>query len=364
MSTQRFTSDQRFAFWRAYDGKCIYCRSPILEISNLRIDHVIPEDLAKLEKKEQLEKLLFKLNLPNNYDIFAYYNLVSSCSRCNALKSSKTGLIPNSILLNEASEKSVVVTKLVDKYRKKIVANNDTNPSTIPFKFMFRDRNIRGPIGKSKLVDLYDLPVYAGGVEEFYLEGFGSTRPKNPPRINTVNDYVAAINNGWYADTMFSMKMSGWFEKARCFLNALEKAILPKISYFSDNMFNLTKLDDISETIARQIWSEDEGLVSDFDSYTWKTDRSINEYFLHLAVNSKKPKLISYTEDVLIFEADYTRFYLEELLRCDFSGHGYEEILCVYGLDVVGGSLGFSNVVLLQKESPDAFVTFQDYRCT
>jgi hypothetical protein len=360
MSAQKFTIYERFAFWKAYEEKCIYCKNPILELSSLCIDHVIPEYLAKPEEEVKIKTLLLDLNLPASYDISEYYNLVSSCSKCNAMKSSKTGIIPNPIVLNEANVKATVIAKLVDKYRKKLIANKDTSPTTMPFKFMFRERSVKGPISKSILVDLYDIPVYAGGVSDFSLEGFQNKQPENPPIINTVNEYIDAVTKGWYPDTTFSIKISGWFETARCFLHALENARCPFACHFSDNFFNFTKYEKLSEVFAYPSYVPE----SELRDYPWSRESSIVNYFNYLSGNNKELSLISNNDEEFVFEADYTKFYIQELLRADFSGNGFEEILCVYGLNAIGGSLGFSNIILLQKESPDKLITFKYYECT
>lgn len=362
MSTQKFTIDERFAFWEVYDKKCIYCGNPIMELSSLRIDHLLPERLADEKSKDELNILLAKHLLSNDYNIFDYYNLVASCSKCNDMKSSKTGLIINPVILEVASSNASKIEKKVKIFRRKIAANNVNQFSTVPFFLKFRDNNIKGLLSKSKLVDLYDLPVYAGGIEDFVLEGFEGGRPDNPPIINTVAEYVNALNNGWYADTTFSIKVSGWFEEVQCFLHALEKAKLPRISYFSDNQFNFRTINELSDMLAYPSY------VPDFEmeqyAYKFNENRSLQDYFDYLSAHQTPAKINKHEENILSFEAEHTCFYLEELLRADISGNGYEEILCILGLQVVGGSLGFSSVILLQKESPDVLATFKYYECS
>lgn len=362
MSTQKFTIDERFAFWEVYDKKCIYCGNPILELSSLRIDHLLPERLADEKSKGELKEILTKHLLPNDYDIFAYYNLVASCSKCNGMKTGKTGLIINPINLETALSNAPKLTKKVRAFRRKMGADNVNQYSTVPFIFKFRDNNVKGLLSKSKLIDLYDLPVYAGGIEEFVLEGFDGSRPDNPPIINTVAEYINALTDGWYADTTFSIKISGWFEKARCFLHAIEKAKLPKICYFSDNQFSFKKFNQLSDMIAYPSYVPEFEMKS--HSYQFNESRSLQDYFDYLLSQHMPAEINKHEEDVLSFEAEYTYFYLEELFRADISGNGYEEILCLLGLKVVDGTLSFSNVVLLQKESPDTLVTFKCYECS
>ena len=42
----------RLSLWYAWNKKCFYCGTPILEWENLRIDHVLPDDLKKKRMKK------------------------------------------------------------------------------------------------------------------------------------------------------------------------------------------------------------------------------------------------------------------------------------------------------------------------
>ena len=359
MSKQKFTVDERLAFWEVYNQKCIYCSNPILELSNLQIDHLLPENLYN--DKVKLQNILKQYNLPDDYDIFNYYNLVASCIRCNSRKWSHTERIINPINLNIANKNAPKIKALVHKYRKKLIANRQEHPTTVSFEFMFREKKIKGSISKSKLVDLYDLPVYIGGIDDFALEGFNGSRPENPPIINTVSEYIAALNDGWYADTNFSMKMSGWLDTARCFLYALEIAKLPKISYFSDNEFSFKNINELSELLARPVY------IPEFEMEAWEyqfiANKSLNNYFDYLTSKNYSVNIELQNDDELRLEAYFTQFYFRELLRADFSGGGYEEILCLMGQSPVGGSLSCSSVVLLQKHAPQDLITYKYFQC-
>ena len=54
MAVFRFTNAQRYALYRAYDGRCFYCELPI-EFREMTVDHVVPESL--LEDPPRLAKL-------------------------------------------------------------------------------------------------------------------------------------------------------------------------------------------------------------------------------------------------------------------------------------------------------------------
>ncbi len=95
--------------------------------------------------------------------------------------------------------------------------------------------------------------------------------------------------------------------------------------------------------------------------YQLKQDRPLSEYFNYLKLNDVPAIIETQNDEIFCFEAEPTRFYFKELLRADFSGNGYEEILCMLGQQAIGGTLGFSSVILLQKHSPDDLVTYVYY---
>ena len=42
MTKHRFSYVERYALWRAYDGRCFYCEKP-LDFQDMTVDHIIPE---------------------------------------------------------------------------------------------------------------------------------------------------------------------------------------------------------------------------------------------------------------------------------------------------------------------------------
>lgn len=344
MSQQKFTVYERFAFLEAYK-KCIYCAKPIIDISDLQIDHLLPQSLAR--NKTAWEKTLLEYELPKNYEVNAYYNLVASCLRCNSIKSAKTKRIINSIYLNIAEDKAIKIQKEVSKIKRKIIAQRQEQNVTIPFGFLFREKTAKGPRSKSKLVDLYDEAVYMGGLNEFCLDGFEDKIIQNGMPINTVAEYERALSEGWYPATSFSIKISGYFEKARCFLHALNRAKLPQISYFSDDNIGLKSFSRLSGILAKPSWVPPSDI-----GFQFRNNISLAKFFKEIDAN-----IITTNEDILHFEWQGLGFYYEELLRADFSGNGYEEILCSSYEYAIGGTLGVPEIILLQITSPNALIS-------
>lgn len=346
MSKQKFSPEERWVIWDVYKRKCIYCSEPILDFSNLNIDHLLPESLH--ENQSKLQEILKKHSLPENYDINGYQNLIASCAMCNKRKNKE--IILNPVLLHTANKNPEKIRKLVEIKKEKIMLGKDKQLTTLPFVYKFRGKKIRGPMSKSKLIDLRNEPLL--DLDGFALEGFDGEDQKSPRIVNTVAEYEEAVAEGWYAATTFSIKMSNHFEIASSFLRAVEKAQSPKLAYFSDQKFTLGHcLDSLSAELANAMW------VLEEDRYNPDPNLALSKLF---EIEKTKVKIITRNEDFLHFEFDGSGFYYEELMRADFSDLGYEEILCKIYEYAVGGSFGYGSTILLQKTEPSGLA--QIYR--
>jgi hypothetical protein len=83
MSKYRFTSEQKFALWHVYDGKCAHCHEPI-RLLDVTIDHILPEHLE--EKPDELRALIARFNLGDNFSINEYCNWAPMHFGCNITK--------------------------------------------------------------------------------------------------------------------------------------------------------------------------------------------------------------------------------------------------------------------------------------
>ena len=90
MSKHRFSYVERYALWRAYDGRCSHCEMP-LDFQDMTIDHVVPEWLA--ENPEQLRQVRQDYEIDENFPGFQindFTNWVPAHSRkCNVRKGSQ-----------------------------------------------------------------------------------------------------------------------------------------------------------------------------------------------------------------------------------------------------------------------------------
>lgn len=83
MSDQRFTNVFREALWETYHKKCFYCGCE-LRLADMRVDHVLPEALAKDYKRR--DEIIKHIGIKAGFDILGFENLAPSCSKCNSDK--------------------------------------------------------------------------------------------------------------------------------------------------------------------------------------------------------------------------------------------------------------------------------------
>jgi len=86
MAKYKFSPIQRMAIWKAYKGKCEYCRE-LIPFSDLEIDHILPKSL--LDNPDELERIKLEYGLGSEFEINSYYNGIPSCKKCNRTKSDR-----------------------------------------------------------------------------------------------------------------------------------------------------------------------------------------------------------------------------------------------------------------------------------
>jgi hypothetical protein len=76
--------NQRFGVWKAWAGKCFWCREPV-KYPNCEIDHVIPLDAIRGGKADAVRT---QFGLLSAFDFDSFENWVPAHSGCNRRKSS------------------------------------------------------------------------------------------------------------------------------------------------------------------------------------------------------------------------------------------------------------------------------------
>lgn len=117
MSKQSFNAEEREAILQAHSYKCSYTNKFIDE-SIFHIDHIIPEMF--IEKPDELENILNKLQLPKDFDLSGWENLLPCHPNANLRKSSNvfdlTGL---RYYLNMAQKKKPDVIKYLNAIKRR-----------------------------------------------------------------------------------------------------------------------------------------------------------------------------------------------------------------------------------------------------
>ncbi len=67
MSKHRFSYVERYALWKAYDGRCFYCEKPV-DLRDMTVDHILPEWLS--EHPAELRQLCQEYNIHENFPGF------------------------------------------------------------------------------------------------------------------------------------------------------------------------------------------------------------------------------------------------------------------------------------------------------
>ena len=82
MSKHRFSYKERYALWKAYDGRCFYCEKP-LDLREMTVDHILPEWLS--EQPLKLRQLCQEYNIHENFPQFQI-NDFANCVPAHPLK--------------------------------------------------------------------------------------------------------------------------------------------------------------------------------------------------------------------------------------------------------------------------------------
>lgn len=80
MSTRYLDPIHRLAIAQAHRWTCIICRRPI--VGEFDIDHMIPEELGKIDRLDELRNLCARLSRPE-FDIYGLQNLGPAHKSCN-----------------------------------------------------------------------------------------------------------------------------------------------------------------------------------------------------------------------------------------------------------------------------------------
>ncbi|MBY8986790.1 MAG: hypothetical protein KGD65_17085 [Candidatus Lokiarchaeota archaeon] len=71
MAKYKFTQLERYAIYKAHEGKCLYT-GELLDLRNFDIDHIIPE--SYLDNPDEYQRIKLEYDLKDDFKINSYYN--------------------------------------------------------------------------------------------------------------------------------------------------------------------------------------------------------------------------------------------------------------------------------------------------
>jgi hypothetical protein len=368
MAEQKFSAAEREAIWLAHNGKCAYTRA-LIDISSFHIDHILPEKLA--DNAEEFAEIREKLELPPDFDLRGFGNLLPCAPGVNLQKSSMVfGSAQTRFFLGIAEGKRSAVEKNLQQIEKrtnrgralillqqglekgelspddvaKILEDYDEEPQEIfalAESMEFADATEIKAIAKADIDDLRNRPVKMG--QNDAVEGLTLTDSSGKEIVvKTCKEYDDAIRTGYSAYTNFDIKMSAWFVHQCGLLTALQTAATATTSFIAEPKVGIVDLNLMPFSL--------------FPQFGDPVDHGNATYQSKLDDGSLKVKRLR--GNVLVVETDDFGQQLVEVARADFNGDGVEEILAFEYRYATQGTLEFGRIRILAREGPNSL--FED----
>ena len=362
MSRKKISAAERQAIWLAHGKKCAYTRE-LLEVSNFHIDHIIPVSLA------HDSAALRKLDLPDNFNIFGYENLLPCHPRVNFQKgdmilnrthyflgiaASKKENIEANLLHIEKQEsygKAAILLMrclergdLTPREISEILQNYSEQPEPI-FELIegmqFADATEVTLIAKADIESLSDLPIRFG--ENDHIDSLTLTNKKREKiNVRTCREYESALERGYFAYTNFDIKMSTWFRHQCGLLKSLQTAVIPQQSFVSNPEVGVVDLELLPLSLFP--WLGDEDVITeDIGLSTTYQDKVKDGKFLVKSVSQNSLRIEGYGMGQS----------LVEIVKSDFNGDGIEDVLLFEYCYATHGTLGSGRVRVLTRKSAD-----------
>ncbi|WP_449545975.1 HNH endonuclease [Lelliottia amnigena] len=365
MSTQKFSSVEREAIWSAYNKKCAYT-GQLIGINDFHIDHIVPENLA--EKPDEYIKLKDRLGLSDDFDIYGYENLLPCRIATNLQKGrAEFDIGAAHYFLNLAKQKKVVVIEKIEQIQRRngkakallitqqyvesgaisikdlqSILNQTTNEDMYRLMVSLKISNEEEieEIKQSEIEDLLDRVVYMGGND--HIDGLELNNDEDDEVIvRTSRDYIEAIKNNYYAKTTYAMKMATYFEWQCGLFSAISVAVLPSISFIENPKVGILDLDLLPFHLFPDL---SRGVDDDVDM--------VETYQHHLDDGTLKVTQVK--QSLLVVESSAMGQRLIEVVRADFTGEGYDSILCFEYTWATHGTFGNGGIRILTRKSANS----------
>ena len=365
MSTKKFSAVEREAIWFAHEKKCAYT-GRLIDVSNFHIDHIIPESFAK--ESTALKDAITKFNLPADFDIHGYGNLLPCQPRVNFQKRD-TILSQTPYFLSVAAEKKPKIEENLACIKKReakgkalillqqglelghitareiseILQNHVEHPEIV-FELIesmqFADATEVKFVAKADIESLRDQPIRFG--RNKHIDGVTLTNGEGKQTyVRTCREYESAPEGGYSPYTNFDLKMSTWFRHQCGLLNSLQTAITPQQSFISNPKVGIVDL-ELLPILFFPIMGDESANMEFLDgTYKNKVDDGV------LVVENASQNSLSIREPNGMGQS------LLEAVRADFNGDGIEDILLFEYCYATHGTFGYGGIRILTRKSID-----------
>ncbi len=188
-----------------------------------------------------------------------------------------------------------------------------------------------GCYSRAQIQHMSDMPVVDRlGAEITVTMAHPTNLSVAPAECRTCRDFREARFDGWYAATSRDMRREAYFIRACGALSMLTKASKAEHSYFTSGSPQAEEVADFAGAMkfGESVAGPDALRVEKGQGHVWRV------------------------------EADDLSIAIHELANADFDNDGIEEILAFTAGAPVGGTAAFYEVGLLEKDSPDAGLSF------
>ena len=365
MSTQKLSAAEREAILLAHEKKCAYTRK-LLDESNFHIDHIIPESLTK--DPAALKNKIAELNLPDDFNIHGYENLLPCWPGANYQKSDLILHNLNFYLSIAAAKKEKIETNLeciekrnnsgkgfillqqhiergdIDRDKAEEIFQQYSECPAAIFELIesmpFANSSEVKSIAKADIESLWDLPICLG---EYYRDGLPFTNEKGKKTfVRTCREYESVCEQGYLPESNAILKMSVGFHQQCGLLKSVQSATTPQQSFISNPKVGIVDIELLPMSLFP--WIGDEPDCTELDATYEKKVKDGELVVKGVSQNS------------LIVEGDAMGQRLTEVLRADLNGDGIEDILLFEYCYATGGTLGYGgNRILTRKSSAGKF---------
>jgi len=386
VAKRAFTVLERRAIWEAHERRSAYTGDPV-DFADLHIDHVIPE---RTLHDGTLPGLLARLDLPVDFDVNGYENLLPARPFENLRKGGEE-LDEGStrFFLGMARGKKSRVEELAARYRR--------DGARARVLMALETAGKQGEVSRDDVIRVLDeigdpdrafalltsLKLGGGDTVERIratdLDGLRhipllSADQADGGRLRLVNDtdeevyvqsvheYEHALAEGFFAFNTYEIKTSVVFEHASHLLSALSDAIEPRHRFISEGTKGIHSLELLPIAAVAALEFGESGLLKGrkaagyldaerledgayalpADYHTTSVEQLVAEHVLQIA---------GCGTNHLRLEWGGMGILMWEVVRGDFDGDGYEDLLVSHYVYATEGTLGYGGSVILTRKS-------------